>query len=61
MLLWLWLECYIITIIISVMKCAKWLLNITCFEEDIFKLKIEHVPMCMCPCFHNKPMQFECL
>ena len=33
------------------MKYAKWLLKVIHFKKYVFKLKIESVPMCICPRF----------
>ena len=32
---------------------GKWLLKVTSFEKYVFKLKIEPVSICICPCFHK--------
>ena len=61
MLLCLWLKCYIVNVIIFVMKHAKCLLKETYFEKDVFKLKTEPILMCMCPLFHNKLKQLKYL
>ena len=42
------------TALTTVMGYTKWLLKEIHFGKYIFKLKIESIPMCVCPYFHNK-------
>ena len=50
-----------ITALIPILGDGKWLLKVTHFEKDDFKLKIEPMLMCNYPYFHNKPKQLEYL
>ena len=52
---------FIATALITVLVYTKWLLKVTCFEKYVFKLKIEPMLMCICPCFHNKPKRLKYL
>ena len=50
-----------VTTLITVLGDTKWLLKVIRFAKYVFKLKIEPMPMCICPCFHNKLKRLEYL